>query len=141
MDSGMPALARNLVFILFPLSLAALGYSVEGFRDNPADASSAYGLPPVVMYFVMLMAVGTFSLCLAGIGKLLERQSAVGGGKRLALRLLCYLPLLLAASLTTLVSATYALNSAAGWAALAFSLISAATVLYWFSRGSAGYQR
>jgi hypothetical protein len=141
MDSGMPTLARNLVFILFPLSLAALGYSVEGFRDDPSDASGAYGLPPVVMYFVMLMAVGTFSLCLAGFGKLLERQSAFSSGKRLALRLLCYSPLLLSASLTALVSATYALNSAAGCAALALSLISVATVLYWLSRRSNAYHR
>ena len=137
----MPALARNLVFILFPLSLAALGYSVEGFRENPADASGTYGLPPVVMYFVILMAVGTFSLCLAGLGKLLERQSALGSGKKVALRLLCYSPLFLSASLTALVSATYALSSAAGIAALALSMISAASVLYWLSRGSAVNQR
>ena len=137
----MPALARNLVFILFPLSLAALGYSVEGFRDNPADVSGAYGLPPVVTYFVMLMAVGTFSLCLAALGKLLERQSALGSGKKVALRLLCYSPLLLSASLTALVSAKYALNSTAGYAALALALISAATVLYWLSRGSAASPR
>jgi hypothetical protein len=141
MDSGMPALARNLVFILFPLSLAALGYSVEGFRDNPADASSAYGLPPVVTYFVMLMAVGAVSLCLAALGKLLERQSALGTGKKVALRLLCYLPLLLSASLTALVSAKYALNSMSGFAALILSLSSAAGVLYWLSRGSTAFTK
>lgn len=137
----MPALARNLVFILFPLSLAALGYSVEGFRDNPADASSAYGLPPVVMYFVVLMAVGTFSLCLAGLGKLLERQSTLGSGKNIVLRLLCYSPLLLSACLTAFVSAAYAMSSSAGFAALVLSLISAASVLYWLSRGPAANQR
>ncbi|MFK7698215.1 hypothetical protein [Pseudomonas caspiana] len=137
----MPALARNLVFILFPLSLAALGYSVEGFRDNPADALGAYGLPPVVMYFVALMAVGTFSLCLAGLGKLLERQSLLGSGKKVVLRLLCYSPLLLSACLTALVSATHALNSTAGCAALVLSLVSAATVLYWLIRGSTALLR
>lgn len=137
----MPALARNLVFILFPLSLAALGYSVEGFRDNPADASGTYGLPPVVMYFVSLMAVGTLSLCLAGLGKLLERQLALSSGKKVVLRVLCYLPLLLSACLTALVSATYALNSTAGFVALILSLISAASVLYWLSRGPAANRR
>lgn len=136
----MSALARNLVFILFPVSLAALGYSVQGFRDNPADASNIYGLPPVVMYFVMLMAVGTFSLCVAGLGKLLERQSTPSSGKKVVLRLLCYSPLLLSACLTALVSATYALNSPAGFAALVLSLISAASVLYWLSRGPAAFQ-
>lgn len=137
----MAALARNLVFFLFPMSLAALGYSVQGFRDNPVDAPGAYGLPPVVMYFVMLMALGTFSVCLAGLGKLLERQSVLASGKRVVLRLLCYSPLLLSASLTALVSATYALNSTAGFAALVLAVISAASVLYWLSRGSAAYHR
>lgn len=136
----MTVLARNLVFFLFPMSLAALGYSIHGFRDNPAYASNTYGLPPAVLYFILLMAAGTFSLCLAGLGKLLERQSGLAGGKRLALRLLCYSPLLLSASLTALVSATYALNSAAGFAAVFFSLISAATVLYWLSRGASAHR-
>ena len=137
----MAALARNLVFLIFPMSLAALAYSVHGFRDDPADTSNIYGLAPVVMYFVMLLAAGTFSICLAGVGKLLERQSALTSGKRVALRLLCYLPLFLSAALTALVSATYALDSPAGFIALILSLISAVSVLYWLSRGPSAHKK
>jgi ABC-type sugar transport system permease subunit len=141
MDSGMAALFRNFVFVSFPLALAALGYSLQGFRENPAYASDAYGLAPVVMYFVLLLAVGTLSICLAGLGKLFERQWSLAGGLKAVMRLLCYSPLLVSALLTGLVSAAYVLDSTAGVIACILSLISAASVVYWFSRKSAAYQR
>lgn len=134
LGSIMVMLFRNLVFLSFPLALLALGVSIRGIAENPLSPSDTQGLPPVVIYFVILMVIGFISLGLAAAGKLLESKISGAGRLAWAIRLVCFVPLALAASLLAVVSAGYAMSTIGGVIALLLAIVSALSVFFLFPK-------
>jgi len=125
---------RNIIFVSFPLSLLALGLSIRGMPENPALPEDTHGLPPVAIYFVILIVMGFLAFVLAAIGRLLEVRISRAGRLALPLRMVCFVPVMLAACMLAVVSAGYALNSTGGVIALALALVSVAGAFFLFSR-------
>ncbi|MCR8720041.1 hypothetical protein N027_02395 [Pseudomonas syringae USA007] len=130
----MAALRRNFVFLSFPVALGVLGLSIRGGSENPLQPSDTYGLPPVAIYFVVLVGFGALSFLLAAAGRLLECFTSSVGRMGRVIRLVLFAPMLLSTCLATLVSAGYALDSLSGIFACLLSLISTLGAYSLFSK-------
>lgn len=130
--TNMRVILNNLAFILFPSSLIMLGWSTLGISENPANRSDTYGLPPISIYFVILTALGALSIFIAGVGRLLEWRLAPNGWLAVALRIICYSPLLFTTFMCILVSATYIPNLALTIFTCALLLTSLLSTFLWF---------